>query len=133
MSTRHPISDLPEYLSVEGRPIEVHVFGNGPRTILLMAGVCGLPVKDDIGYPCPGSMGTYFGWERQLPVITLELAKPEDSDLDIIKRAVLREIGLERKAPGFITTEARRTQRGRKRDSSVWLGYRMSRYRFASC
>lgn len=224
--TRSETTDLPEYLSVEGRPIEVHVFGDGPRTILLMAGVhgdetrgvdivrsvlemlrsgaspishepsainhslrlvimplvnpdgyaagtrrnargidinrnlptrdfgtgedfpggtepasepetravldvvrrfdpcliislheslacvnyngdlaapiaermsgiCGLPVKDDIGYPCPGSMGTCFGWERQLPVITLELPKPEVYDPDSIKTAVLREIGLE--------------------------------------
>ncbi len=32
----------------------------------------GLPPKGDIGYPTPGSLGTYAGWERNLPTITLE-------------------------------------------------------------
>ncbi len=35
----------------------------------------GLPVVGDVGYPCPGSMGNYFGFDRRLPVITLELPK----------------------------------------------------------
>lgn len=54
---------------------------------------CGLPTMGDIGYPCPGSMGTYYGWERELPVITLELPKP-DADMSLIERAVLAELGL---------------------------------------
>ena len=35
----------------------------------------GLPAKGDIGYPTPGSMGTYYGLEGRVPVITLELPK----------------------------------------------------------
>ncbi len=31
------------------------------------------PVEADIGYPTPGSFGTYCGIERQIPTITLEL------------------------------------------------------------
>ena len=31
------------------------------------------PVESSIGYPTPGSFGTYAGIERQIPVITLEL------------------------------------------------------------
>lgn len=31
------------------------------------------PVQKDIGYPTPGSLGTYAGRERQIAVITLEL------------------------------------------------------------
>ena len=54
-----------------------------------MSCICGLPTKGDIGYPCPGSMGTYYGWERQLPVITLELPKPEHTDPASIERAIL--------------------------------------------
>lgn len=38
-----------------------------------MAGHNGYPVEADIGYPTPGSFGTYLGRERQIPVITLEL------------------------------------------------------------
>lgn len=38
-----------------------------------MAKHTGYPVKADIGYPTPGSFGTYAGKELGLPVITLEL------------------------------------------------------------
>lgn len=31
------------------------------------------PVQKDIGYPTPGSFGTYAGVERNIPIITLEL------------------------------------------------------------
>lgn len=33
----------------------------------------GYPVEKDIGYPTPGSFGTYAGIERNIPTITLEL------------------------------------------------------------
>lgn len=59
-----------------------------------MSCACDLPVMGDIGYPCPGSMGTYYGWERELPVITLELPKPDALDITSIERAVVQEIGL---------------------------------------
>ncbi|MDI6827063.1 MAG: M14 family zinc carboxypeptidase, partial [Armatimonadota bacterium] len=55
--------------------------------------VCGLEVKGDIGYPCPGSMGTYYGWEHELPVITLELP-PDGADLKPIEQAILHVLGL---------------------------------------
>ena len=32
------------------------------------------PITRRIGYPTPGSLGTYAGKERHVPVITLELA-----------------------------------------------------------
>lgn len=38
------------------------------------------PVRADIGYPTPGSFGTYAGVERGIPTITLEL--PEDESLE---------------------------------------------------
>lgn len=37
-----------------------------------------LPPKGDIGYPTPGSLGTYAGWERNIPTITLEIFRGED-------------------------------------------------------
>ena len=58
-----------------------------------MSACCGLEVKGDIGYPCPGSMGTYYGWERELPVITLELPKAGE-DMSAIERAVWEELGV---------------------------------------
>ncbi len=42
----------------------------------------GYPVTDDIGYPTPGSFGTYCGIERNIPTITLEL--PEDEPFETI-------------------------------------------------
>ena len=39
------------------------------------------PVQHDIGYPTPGSFGTYVGVERNIPTITLEL----DENIDIIE------------------------------------------------
>lgn len=37
------------------------------------------PVQNDIGYPTPGSFGTYAGIERSIPTITLEL----DEEIDV--------------------------------------------------
>ncbi len=39
----------------------------------------GYPVQSDIGYPTPGSFGTYAGIERNIPTITLEL----DEEVDV--------------------------------------------------
>jgi protein MpaA len=55
---------------------------DGPARHLaeVMSTACGYPVVEDIGYPTPGSFGTYAGKIRQIPVITLEL--PEDESLE---------------------------------------------------
>ena len=48
---------------------------DGPAAGLakLMAARNGYPVKPSIGYPTPGSFGSWAGGDRQIPVITLEL------------------------------------------------------------
>lgn len=50
---------------------------NGPALELaeVMATHNGLPVTDDIGYPTPGSLGTWAGWERGIPTLTLEILR----------------------------------------------------------
>ena len=35
--------------------------------------ILGYPVEESIGYPTPGSFGTFVGVEREIPVITLEM------------------------------------------------------------
>ncbi len=35
----------------------------------------GWPVREDIGYPTPGSLGSWLGVDRGLPVLTIELPK----------------------------------------------------------
>ena len=58
-----------------------------------MAKHTGYPVKADIGYPTPGSFGTYAGKELGLPVITLELPhgtldKIWESNRDALNEAI---------------------------------------------
>lgn len=40
----------------------------------------GYIIKEDIGYPTPGSLGTYTGLERGLPTLTYELQKGIDME-----------------------------------------------------
>ncbi|NCN41178.1 murein peptide amidase A [bacterium] len=50
---------------------------NGPCQKLAeaMAAVNKYVIDDDIGYPTPGSFGTWAGWERKIPTITLEIQR----------------------------------------------------------
>lgn len=43
--------------------------------------ITGYKVEENIGYPTPGSFGTYCGIERNIPTITLELPEKEDKEL----------------------------------------------------
>ncbi len=38
-----------------------------------ISNIIGYPVEESVGYPTPGSFGTYCGVERNIPTITLEL------------------------------------------------------------
>lgn len=38
-----------------------------------VAAACGWPARADLGYPTPGSLGSWLGVDRGLPVLTLEL------------------------------------------------------------
>jgi murein peptide amidase A len=53
----------------------------------------GLPVRKELGYRTPGSLGTYFGVERNIPTITLELI-PEDNQWERHGKAILEAIGV---------------------------------------
>lgn len=44
------------------------------------------PVEESIGYPTPGSFGTWAGIERKIPTITLEL--DEECDVEALKKPV---------------------------------------------
>ena len=46
------------------------------------------PVESSIGYPTPGSFGTWAGVERNIPVITLEL--DEDIEVELLKEPVYK-------------------------------------------
>ena len=40
--------------------------------------LCKYPIQADIGYPTPGSFGTYCGVERKIPTVTLEFDENEN-------------------------------------------------------
>jgi murein peptide amidase A len=62
------------------RDAMINTNGDCGQAAQVMHQACGLPIKDDIGYPTPGSLGTYAGWERGIPTITLEVLRGEDLD-----------------------------------------------------
>lgn len=55
---------------------------NGPCEDLAieMSKFNNLPPKGDIGYPTPGSLGTWAGWERKIPTITLEILRDQKEE-----------------------------------------------------
>lgn len=55
---------------------------NGPSKELAeaIAAKCNYKVADDIGYPTPGSLGTWAGAERKIPTITYEIERGMDHD-----------------------------------------------------
>ena len=50
-----------------------------------------MEITGDIGYPTPGSLGTYAGYERKIPTITLEFERgiPLESIYPLAKEAVI--------------------------------------------
>ena len=52
-----------------------------------------LPVKNDIGYKIYGSLGIYYGIERQIPVITIELPA-KTKQWELFKTGLLKSVGL---------------------------------------
>ncbi len=51
----------------------VNYDGAGEEYAAVISELTGYPVSADIGYPTPGSFGTYAGIENNIPTITLEL------------------------------------------------------------
>lgn len=69
-----------------------------------IADVNGYKLCPSIGYPTPGSLGTYAGVERGIPTITLELgsARPEkleDAQITALREAIVRFADEEQPAP----------------------------------
>lgn len=63
-------------LSIHAPYRVVNYDGDAKKYAEVISKITGYPVEEDIGYPTPGSFGTYAGKERNIPTITLEL--PED-------------------------------------------------------
>jgi len=68
--------------------------GPGEALARTMSRECGLPAKASIGYPTPGSLGSYLGVDRDVPTITFELAEKESAarSREPVRRALLAAI-----------------------------------------
>ena len=53
----------------------INVNGHCAAQAEVLRDITGYPIEQDIGYPTPGSLGTYAGMERNIPTITYELRK----------------------------------------------------------
>ncbi len=74
-SLLHCIETLQPHLIISLHAWKPCVNYNGParQVAEVMAAVNGYAVTSEIGYPTPGSLGTWAGFERQIPTITLEI------------------------------------------------------------
>ena len=52
----------------------VNYDGNALNIAQKISQITGYPIQADIGYPTPGSFGTFCGVERNIPTITLEVS-----------------------------------------------------------
>ncbi len=63
-------------------PFEIVNFdGNAKNIAERISTIINYPVQESIGYPTPGSFGTFAGVERNIPTITLELSEKESIDI----------------------------------------------------
>jgi len=58
----------------------VNFDGNAKELAKNISKINGYTVEENIGYPTPGSFGTYAGIEREIPTITLELPDNESPE-----------------------------------------------------
>lgn len=78
VETRFMVEILEEYkpkfiLTLHSPYCVVNYDGDALEYAEEISKIIGYPVQSDIGYPTPGSFGTYCGIEREIPTITLEL------------------------------------------------------------
>ena len=62
-------------------PFEIVNFDGPAKNIAQkISDITGYPVQADIGYPTPGSFGTFCGVDRNIPIITLEVSDKMNED-----------------------------------------------------
>lgn len=78
METRFVMEIIEEYkpsliLTLHAPFKIVNYDGDGKEIAKKISGIINYPVEESVGYPTPGSFGTYAGIEKKIPTITLEL------------------------------------------------------------
>ncbi len=66
----------------------VNYDGDGKNIAEEISDIIGYPVEANIGYPTPGSFGTWAGVEKGIPTITLEL--DEEVNVEELEKPVFR-------------------------------------------
>lgn len=56
----------------------ININGDCEKEAQVLAEATGYKVEKDIGYPTPGSLGTYAGFEQKIPTITYEIQRDMD-------------------------------------------------------
>ena len=70
-------NEKPAHLIALHQPFRcINFDGPAQKLAQAMAEATGWPVVANLGYPTPGSFGSYYGIDHNLPVITLELPRP---------------------------------------------------------
>ncbi len=65
----------------------LNINGNCRAQAELIAKHTGYEIKDSIGYPTPGCLGTYCGLEREMPTLTYEIERGLDPSVIVGKHA----------------------------------------------
>lgn len=56
----------------------LNINGDCKKVAGIISSITGYKITDDIGYPTPGSLGTYCGIERSIPTLTYEFERKLD-------------------------------------------------------
>ncbi|MCQ2743189.1 MAG: DUF2817 domain-containing protein [bacterium] len=62
--------------------------GDGKKLAEKISEIINYPVEENIGYPTPGSFGTWAGIEKDIPIITLEL--DENETIEKLKNPIFK-------------------------------------------
>ena len=76
-------NDFSEIITIHSPYKVVNYDGPAENLAEIISSFLSYPISSDIGYPTPGSFGTYCGVERNIPTITIEI--DENENIEILK------------------------------------------------
>jgi protein MpaA len=84
------VDDVTAVLAIHAPFACVNYDGPAAAWAEAIAQSCGWPARADIGYPTPGSLGSWLGIDRGLPIVTLELPAGEYEPFRDLAQAALQ-------------------------------------------
>lgn len=67
----------------------LNINGNCKKEADILSDATGYKIVKNIGYPTPGCLGTYAGFEKNIPTITYELPRLEENRLKVEDKNIL--------------------------------------------